>query len=167
MAKSVGVGGGRQLEIRWDVFNALNRANFDLPNRIFYREQVKTLLRTDGASFAVLLLDLDHFKGINDTLGYLFGDKLLRLLAGRLRKLAGQGSTVARLGGDEFAILLPRTTAPDRIDAVAGTRSSRIRRMPLAVVARRRSRSPRAASRARVGNRTVATATENTPWGSM
>src|SRR6185437_17035295 len=60
--------------------------------------------------FAVLLMDLDRFKEINDTLGHHYGDVLLKELGPRLTSALGEGSFVARLGGDEFGILLAEDT---------------------------------------------------------
>jgi diguanylate cyclase (GGDEF)-like protein len=82
----------------------------DLPNRSFLRDRLSQLLlaaaKGDSARLtALLLLDLDRFKEINDTLGHAAGDRLLRNVADRLRKLVGDETSVARLGGDEFAIL--------------------------------------------------------------
>jgi diguanylate cyclase (GGDEF)-like protein len=85
----------------------------DLPNRSFLRERLSQLLiamaKEEGKGSprfsALLLLDLDRFKEINDTLGHAAGDRLLRMVAERLRKLVGEEDLVARLGGDEFAIL--------------------------------------------------------------
>ncbi|HUB15496.1 MAG TPA: EAL domain-containing protein [Acetobacteraceae bacterium] len=80
-----------------------------LVNRqVFVRtlEQRIVRARRDGSMFAVLYLDLDHFKDINDTLGHPAGDRLLRIIAERLRAKVRASDTVARFGGDEFAILL-------------------------------------------------------------
>ncbi len=82
----------------------------DLPNRVLFVERLELLLR--GAThphttFAVLFLDLDRFKAINDTLGHAAGDLLLQQVAARLRETLRDADTVARLHGDEFAILLP------------------------------------------------------------
>ena len=63
--------------------------------------------RRDDGSIAVMLIDLDHFKEINDTLGHHVGDALLQQVAERLRAMRRRRGTVARLGGDEFAVLLP------------------------------------------------------------
>jgi diguanylate cyclase (GGDEF)-like protein len=82
----------------------------DLPNRAFFAERLESALATVPAigSVAVLLMDLDHFKYVNDTLGHEIGDLLLREVGTRLREaLKRPGCTVARLGGDEFAIVLP------------------------------------------------------------
>jgi diguanylate cyclase (GGDEF)-like protein len=82
-----------------------------LPNRAQFSERLDKVLVTvapSGGPVAVLLLDLDHFKYVNDTLGHSIGDSLLREVGTRLRQaLKRPNCTVARLGGDEFAILLP------------------------------------------------------------
>src|SRR5207344_1894325 len=70
---------------------------------------------------ALLLLDLDRFKEINDTLGHHVGDLLLQQIGPRLRSAVGdEGGILCRLGGDEFALLLPGAAAPLRAQAVAG-----------------------------------------------
>src|SRR3954447_7091994 len=81
-----------------------------LPNRALFQDRLEQNLRMaerDGAGFAVMLIDLDRFKDVNDTLGHLQGDELLRGLSDRLRETLRDCDTVARLGGDEFALLLP------------------------------------------------------------
>ena len=79
----------------------------DLPNRVLFREHMEQNLARvrRGESLAVLCLDLDHFKGINDSLGHAVGDAVLQAAAARLRECVRETDTVARLGGDEFAIL--------------------------------------------------------------
>jgi len=79
----------------------------DLPNRMMFRERLDEQLAWvhRGARLAVLYLDLDHFKTINDTLGHPVGDELLVTVAGRLRSCVRDTDLVARLGGDEFAII--------------------------------------------------------------
>jgi diguanylate cyclase (GGDEF)-like protein/PAS domain S-box-containing protein len=86
---------------------ALHDGLTDLPNRALLSERLDyALARVDrGEIVAVHLLDLDHFKKVNDTLGHGAGDKLLMVVADRLRALVRETDTVARLGGDEFAIL--------------------------------------------------------------
>ncbi|MBB5692152.1 bifunctional diguanylate cyclase/phosphodiesterase [Muricoccus pecuniae] len=78
-----------------------------LPNRLALRMRMEEALSRagQGGPFAVLCLDLDHFKDVNDTMGHLAGDRLLCLVAERLRGLAREEDMIARLGGDEFAIL--------------------------------------------------------------
>jgi len=79
----------------------------DLPNRVFFREELDKNLRRlrHGEKFAVLCLDLDRFKSVNDTLGHSIGDKLLRSVASRLSGCIDERDFVARLGGDEFAVV--------------------------------------------------------------
>ena len=97
----------------------------DLPNRALLRDRVEQALsRADRehALAAVMLLDLDNFKQVNDTLGHSAGDALLIECAKRLRARVRQSDTVARLGGDEFIILLPdlpRGTETATLDALA------------------------------------------------
>jgi diguanylate cyclase (GGDEF)-like protein len=79
----------------------------NLPNRTLFREELERAIKLAklGDQLAVLCLDLDHFKKINDSLGHPVGDALLNEVAARLRDCLGSGDTVARLGGDEFAIV--------------------------------------------------------------
>ncbi|MGZ5834624.1 MAG: EAL domain-containing protein [Xanthobacteraceae bacterium] len=79
-----------------------------LANRLLFFQQTDVALarmRRDGVGFAAFLLDLDHFKSVNDSLGHPIGDMLLKQVAERLRKCTRETDTVARIGGDEFAIL--------------------------------------------------------------
>lgn len=92
-----------------------------LPNRARLVERIEVALRhaaQRGQIAAVMLLDLDRFKGINDTLGHAAGDEVLRRVAERLRGVLRDGGTVARLGGDEFAIVLTAADV-DEVRAVA------------------------------------------------
>ena len=86
----------------------------DLPNRALLRECLEQELKRvkRGESLAVLCLDLDHFKSINDTLGHPIGDELLKLVADRLRSCTREPDTIARLGGDEFAIIMTQMHEP-------------------------------------------------------
>ncbi|MDE3076919.1 MAG: GGDEF domain-containing protein, partial [Chloroflexota bacterium] len=102
---------------------ALYDALTELPNRNLLRdrlEQAVSTSRREGRPVAVLLMDLDRFKEVNDTFGHHYGDLLLKQVAARLRHGVRASDTVARLGGDEFAAVLPATGQP--IDAVAAAR---------------------------------------------
>jgi diguanylate cyclase (GGDEF)-like protein len=93
----------------------------DLPNRSFLLDRLSQLgsgagqeqAKVSAPPTALLLLDLDRFKEVNDTLGHAAGDKLLRMVSERLRALLGKDDFAARLGGDEFAVLHPVTSADD------------------------------------------------------
>ncbi|WP_407119665.1 EAL domain-containing protein [Bradyrhizobium sp. STM 3561] len=78
-----------------------------LPNRVLFHEELEQGLRRtkSGDQLAVLCLDLDHFKDINDSLGHPIGDALLKEVGRRLKATVGENDTVARLGGDEFAVV--------------------------------------------------------------
>ena len=93
-----------------------------LANRVLLRDRIEQALagasRT-AAEVAVLLIDLDRFKEINDTLGHSYGDELLRQVGPRLESVIRDGDTVARLGGDEFAVLLPVVDGADEARMVA------------------------------------------------
>jgi diguanylate cyclase (GGDEF)-like protein/PAS domain S-box-containing protein len=79
----------------------------DLPNRVLFRERIERELERArrGEQFALLYIDIDEFKGINDSLGHNVGDELLRTVADRIRSCIRETDLVARLGGDEFAVL--------------------------------------------------------------
>ncbi len=104
----------RDVSERKELERQLTRQAFSdsltgLANRALFRNRVEHAIeeRAGGVGHvAVLFLDLDGFKGVNDAQGHLVGDKLLGLVADRLRHCVGAGDTVARLGGDEFAILI-------------------------------------------------------------
>ena len=90
----------------------------ELPNRSLFLDRLGLAMaqaRRDGRPMAVLQLDLDHFKDVNDTLGHAAGDTLLRACARRLQSIVHDTDTVARIGGDEFAIILTGLDRP--IDA--------------------------------------------------
>ena len=90
-----------------------------LPNRTRFAERLEDALTAvgRGAQLSVLLLDLDHFKHVNDTLGHLIGDELLKAVADRLRSCVRETDTVTRLSGDEFAII--QTAIDQPMDAAA------------------------------------------------
>jgi diguanylate cyclase (GGDEF)-like protein len=97
-------------------FEALHDSLTGLPNRRQFSERLTEAIdaaRADGDSVAVVLLDLDRFKEVNDTLGHPSGDRLLKEVAARLLGDVRDTDTVARLGGDEYAILLPGVAGPD------------------------------------------------------
>ncbi|MBB4257845.1 MULTISPECIES: EAL domain-containing protein [unclassified Bradyrhizobium] len=80
----------------------------DLPNRVLLRERMEhaiAVTRGGGVDLAVLMLDLDRFKEVNDTLGHPAGDSLLRAVSARLRECTTETALIARLGGDEFAVI--------------------------------------------------------------
>jgi diguanylate cyclase (GGDEF)-like protein len=92
-----------------------------LPNRTLLRDRAHEAILSGGQrrQTALLLIDLDRFKEINDTLGHHSGDLLLREVGPRLRRVVGPGDTVARLGGDEFAMLLPEVESAEEAVRVA------------------------------------------------
>ena len=93
----------------------------DLPNRLFFREHMAKTLEgmARDQHLAVFCLDLDHFKSINDALGHPLGDRLLKLVAERVRKCLRETDLVARLGGDEFAIVQRGCAQPQGSTALA------------------------------------------------
>jgi diguanylate cyclase (GGDEF)-like protein len=79
----------------------------DLPNRVLFRERIERELKkaAEGHQFALFYIDIDEFKGINDSLGHHVGDELLKTVASRIRGCLKEGDLIARLGGDEFAVV--------------------------------------------------------------
>lgn len=94
-----------------------------LPNRLGFEQALARLLerqsRVSDTGFALIMLDLDHFKPVNDTYGHPAGDRLLKLVASMLRQAVREDDICARLGGDEFAILLPSTQNKQAVAVVA------------------------------------------------
>jgi len=104
-----------QVRVRQDVLT-------DLPNRLHLREALTAGIdraRSDGGVMALLFMDLDAFKEINDTLGHEAGDRLLVQVARRIVATVRATDTVARLGGDEFAVVLPSTDHEEGAQVVA------------------------------------------------
>ncbi|MGF9759486.1 GGDEF and EAL domain-containing protein [Microvirga sp. 0TCS3.31] len=112
----------RQAEARakWVMFHDTLT---QLPNRELFQSALRTALALcdQDAGIGLLLLDVDHLKQVNDTVGYDAGDLVLRTTAHRLRTLFENTDAVARIGGDEFAIILPRVTSEQDLKAVAQT----------------------------------------------
>ena len=100
-------------ELRYEVDSKTHQATHDmltgLPNRMLFVSRATAALG-DCGSIAVVLLDLDRFKDVNDTLGHAIGDRLLCEVAERLQRVLSEDATVARLGGDEFALVIPNVT---------------------------------------------------------
>jgi len=106
------------------AYMAHHDALTDLPNRILFHERLAELLgqvKRHGESLAVHCLDLDHFKGVNDTLGHPIGDELLKAVARRLATCLRDSDMVARLGGDEFAVVQFPLRSPHEANALAST----------------------------------------------
>jgi diguanylate cyclase (GGDEF)-like protein len=90
--------------------NSLHDALTGLPNRALFADRLEHQIRAarrDPAPFSMLMIDLDRFKEINDTLGHAAGDRVLGDIGPRMQGILRPGDTIARLGGDEFAVLLP------------------------------------------------------------
>ncbi len=106
---------------------AAHSATYDsltgLPNRVLFADRLERALargRREGGTVALVCLDLDHFKEVNDALGHAAGDHVLREAARRLGACVGEADTLARLGGDEFAIVQVGGPQPARAEALAG-----------------------------------------------
>src|SRR4051794_3921884 len=123
-----GLAGRRMLQVQrrlqWQSQHNAHQAAHDaltgLPNRTLLNDRAGhalALRKRQGSKVAMLLMDLDRFKEINDTLGHQAGDELLVLVAERLSRTLRESDTVARLGGDEFAVLLEGATHDSAIDA--------------------------------------------------
>ncbi|HTY49480.1 MAG TPA: GGDEF domain-containing protein, partial [Steroidobacteraceae bacterium] len=90
-----------------------------LPNRRLFHERLVAQLAARAARGALLYIDLDEFKQVNDSVGHAGGDQLLAIAAQRLRASVAEGDTVARLGGDEFAVILPGVADADAAGVAA------------------------------------------------
>ncbi len=103
-----------------------HQAHFDaltgVPNRVLFYDRLNqgiNLARRDRHELALLFLDLDKFKGVNDSLGHVAGDELLKITASRIRQTLRESDTVARVGGDEFTVILPRIASREDAAEVA------------------------------------------------
>ncbi len=104
-------------------YQAMHDSLTGLPNRSLFNERLGWVLAEGSRRYtqvALLLIDLDQFKEVNDTLGHLVGDELLRQVAQRLRLLLRESDMIARFGGDEFAVLLTTTADETAAREVAG-----------------------------------------------
>ncbi|MCI3950175.1 MAG: Diguanylate cyclase/phosphodiesterase (modular protein), partial [Acidimicrobiales bacterium] len=111
-----------------------------LPNRALFRNRVDHALDRSARSAsdpAIVYVDLDGFKAVNDSLGHDAGDEVLQEVARRLETVVRSGDTVARLGGDEFAVLVEQGSAPPQEVAVIGDRILEALRHPIEVAGRR------------------------------
>ncbi len=110
---------------RASLFDALT----SLPNRVQFHQRLTQALADDaGQGIAVLLIDADHFKKINDTLGHASGDELLKQLTERLLQTVRPDDIVARMGGDEFAMLFRRVAGAEIVERAAGNILEAMRR---------------------------------------
>jgi diguanylate cyclase (GGDEF)-like protein len=103
------------------IRQALHDPLTDLPNRTLFLDRLRLALersRRTGAKVALLFLDVDNFKQVNDTLGHAAGDRLLGELADRLRKVLRAVDTVARFGGDEFTLLLEDLSSDSEVELI-------------------------------------------------
>jgi len=129
-----------RLVLQWDrshrtlEFAATHDPLTGLANRQAFRERVTAVAKAGEGQAAVLYLDLDRFKPVNDLLGHHMGDKALAVVAERLVSALRPGDLVARMGGDEFAVLCERLAAPDDVERVAG-RLLDVVRQPIATSA--------------------------------
>ena len=96
-------------------YNASHDYLTHLPNRMKFIDTLSAELRKKGKG-AVLLFDIDDFKSINDTLGHVYGDELLKQIADRLRSISDNKMLAARMGGDEFLILLKNVSTTEKVD---------------------------------------------------
>jgi diguanylate cyclase (GGDEF)-like protein/PAS domain S-box-containing protein len=104
------------------LHQAYHDALTGLPNRLLFRDRLNLAVaqaKRQGEMLAVMFIDLDRFKTINDDLGHAAGDQLLQAVSARLGKCLRQGDTVARLGGDEFTLLLPNISQRDDAENAA------------------------------------------------
>src|SRR5690606_23431481 len=116
-----------EARVRW---SATHDSLTKLANRGLFHEQLESAIEHAGESgraVGVMLLDMDHFKQINDSLGHDAGDMLLKMFAKRLRGVVRRCDTVARFGGDEFAVVLPEIDGEHTLLQVARAIQQRLR----------------------------------------
>lgn len=123
MVMASNIGGALQRQQAQDqmLHQALHDPLTQLPNRLLFTDRLKVALANAQriqATLAVLFLDLDRFKAINDTLGHAVGDRVLQRVAVRLRAHLGDENTIARWGGDEFTLLIPYVGSLDNVAEV-------------------------------------------------
>jgi diguanylate cyclase (GGDEF)-like protein len=113
-------------EVKEEQAKLHRQANFDaltgLPNRMMAFDRINLEIhraRRSGQRFAVVFIDLDNFKSVNDTLGHAVGDELLVAIGSRLQESMREADTVARLGGDEFLILVPDVVSEVEVERIA------------------------------------------------
>ena len=114
------------------AFEALHDPLTGLANRSLFTnraEQELARTRRSGTQVAILFIDLDEFKSVNDTLGHASGDELLRQVANRLSANARPGDTVARLGGDEFGLVLENCDEHDATQAAERVKNALVYRL--------------------------------------
>src|SRR5579883_641582 len=126
------------------VHQALHDPLTSLPNRALLQDRLEQAVLKglrDSTSFAVLFLDIDQFKDINDVYGHALGDEVLQVIAGRLRRTLRESDTVARTGGDEFVMLIPDAGTVEAVQSTAAKllkavqRGLRIREHPFNIEA--------------------------------
>ncbi|MBT7085355.1 MAG: GGDEF domain-containing protein [Desulfobacterales bacterium] len=109
---------------RMELYHSANYDKLtDLPNRTLFADRLNQALiqsKRYKRKFALLFIDLDKFKSVNDTLGHDAGDKLLIKVSERLKSCVRESDTIARIGGDEFTIILSTITTSDNAETVAG-----------------------------------------------
>ena len=104
------------------TFQAYHDQLTHLPNRILFKDRLELAIaqaQRRGGLLAVMFIDIDRFKLVNDTYGHAEGDHLLRGIAARIKQTLRKGDTLARLGGDEFTVLLPDIAQPEDAEIIA------------------------------------------------
>jgi diguanylate cyclase (GGDEF)-like protein len=126
ITRSIGSQVGQFLARKQAELRVRHLANFDdltgLPNRSMFHQRFSHALaqaRRNARNLTILFIDLDRFKNINDTLGHAAGDRVLKVIAERLRGCLRESDTVGRLGGDEFVVLMEDPSQPAQVGLVA------------------------------------------------